>query len=137
MEAAVQFNQPHMFQDAYQENQVSTASREDLILMLYDGALRFIAQALEAMQEGAWSRSSWALLRARKIVHYLDLSLNLKEGGEIAHNLTRLYDFISRCLSDGLIRKEFAQVETAQEQLRLLRNTWHEAFYQMERGSRP
>jgi flagellar protein FliS len=135
MEAAVQSNQPQMFQNAYQESQVRTASREDLILMLYDGAIRFMNQALEAMAECSWGRSSWALLRAQKIVHYLDLSLNLQEGGEIARNLVRLYDFIGHCLSEGLLRKECSQVEVALEQMRLLRNTWRETFYRAEGGT--
>lgn len=115
-------------QISYQENLVNTASREELVLMLYDGVLKFIRRGVYAGQENDFSAMSYNLLRAQKIIHYLDISLDMAKGKEVAQNMTRLYDFISRCLSDSVLKKQVDLANQAEEIICTLRHAWHQSF---------
>jgi flagellar secretion chaperone FliS len=116
------------FQNSYQENQVYTASREELILMLYDGALRFINMCIQCYDDKDIPKAEWALVRAEKIVHYLDLILDMDGGREVAKNLDRLYHFINNRLADSLNNQNKVPATEAMEILTTLRNAWKETF---------
>ena len=113
-------------QDFYHENQIFTASREELILILYDGALRFGRQGLAAGEEHNWAQAGYYLVRAERIVHYLSLCLDLEAGGEIAKKLDSLYEFILRCLSEGHLLKKKERIEDSLAILKILRAAWDE-----------
>jgi len=124
---AYQNNQVPMddpFKSSYQENQVYTATKEELILMLYDGALKFIRGAGYALEESNIPQLGYNILRAQKIIHYLDMTLNLDEGKEIAENLTKLYDYINRRLFDGQRQKSAEPLEEAIKIIETLREGW-------------
>ncbi|MEW6517303.1 MAG: flagellar export chaperone FliS [candidate division FCPU426 bacterium] len=116
------------FQISYQESRVFTASREELVLMLYDGALKFTNRGLEALRNGDRPAMNYNLLRAQKIVHYLDMSLNMQQGEEVAKNLARLYDFIKRRLGECQRSQEREPGEEALSILKHMRETWQQAF---------
>ena len=77
--------------DRYLETAVETASPARLIVMLYDGAIRFINEATYAMQQRDYETQNAKLQRAQKILAELISSLDFDKGGEIAENLFRLY----------------------------------------------
>jgi len=118
----------NQLQVSYQENLVFTASREELILMLYDGALRFIRRGLNALEENNEGNMHYNLLRAQKIIHYLNMSLDMKKGQEIAQNLARLYDFINRRISESQRDKNADYAKEAMDIIQTLRQAWYEAF---------
>jgi flagellar protein FliS len=111
-------------QNSYQENEILTAGREELILMLYNGAIKFINHGLSAFDEKDWAALGWNLVRAQKIVHYLDLCLDMDKGQELAKNLDSLYHFILRRLSQGNLEKKKKFIEEGLGLLRTMRDAW-------------
>ncbi len=77
----------------YTEMQIRTASREMLIVKLYEGAMRFIRVARDAHNCGCVQDRGNGISRALAIVAELQQSLNLEVGGEVARNLDALYEF--------------------------------------------
>lgn len=115
-------------QDSYRKTQIDTASPEALILMLYDGALRFINQAEDAFEAKNNEQISNALLRVQAIVTELMTSLDKEKGGEIASNLERLYLFFLEKLTDSNLKKNPEPMRQVKPLIEDLRNTWAEAM---------
>ena len=69
---------------AYLQTQVGTTGRGEIIVMLYDGALRFLAQAREKMEARDMAGKGMLISRALDIINELDSSLNMEAGGELA-----------------------------------------------------
>lgn len=112
------------YHSSYQENQVYTASREELILMLYEGALKFIRFGLLAIEEQNGPQIGFNILRAQKIIHYLDMCLNMEAGKEIAENLSRLYYYINQKLFEGQQKKEDGPLKEAAKVIETLKDAW-------------
>lgn len=117
---------PYMHQ--YRQNQVQTASREQILIMLYDGAIRFVAQARLAIEKGNRGGEIEPIKRAMAIVSELSNSLDHSIGGEIAENLDALYHFMIRSLTQANIKKEVEPLGVVENLLRDLRATWVEAI---------
>ncbi|HEY9071288.1 MAG TPA: flagellar export chaperone FliS [Candidatus Ozemobacteraceae bacterium] len=115
-------------QDSYRKTQIDTASPEALILMLYDGALRFMSQADEAFEAHNNEQISNMLLRVQAIIAELLTSLDKEKGGEIAINLERLYLFFLEKLADSNVRKDPLPMRQIKPLIEDLRNTWAEAM---------
>lgn len=118
-------------QDSYQESGIFTASREELIFMLYNGAIKFSHQGLQAFETEDWGKAGWNFVRAQKIVHYLDLCLNFKQGADLAKKLDSLYQFILSRLSVGYLEKKREYIQDALDLLHTLRDTWQESMSSM------
>lgn len=80
----------------YEENTVATASPLRLVVLLYDGAIKFFKLAERAFAEGDAVLARMHMAKAERIILELLGSLNVEEGGEIAENLFALYRFILR-----------------------------------------
>ena len=78
----------------YQQAQVETANPLDLIIMMYDGTLKFLNQAKMAIEEKKIEPAHNAIQRAHRIIDELNFSLNMEAGGEVAENLRRFYQYI-------------------------------------------
>ncbi len=87
---------------SYKGISVTTASRERLILLAYEGTIKFIRQAKESIETNNVQAKCDRLSRATAIIEELANSLNMKEGGEIAESLASLYDYMMRrlCLAN-------------------------------------
>jgi flagellar protein FliS len=110
----------------YQEASLETASQGKLLLMLYDGAIRFLVTSHLALSERRWVDAHQANVRAQDIVHELMFSLNM-EAGEIAQNLFRLYEYMNWRLVQANVRRDVAGVKEIEGLLRELRSGWVEA----------
>jgi len=99
--------------DAYRTNAVETASPEQLTLMCYDGALRFMRRAARALDDGDLADASAATGRAQAIVNELNITLDMEAGGDIASNLRALYLFINRHLSEAMLSHDSGKVREA------------------------
>jgi flagellar protein FliS len=108
----------------YLETQVKTASKEQLLLMLYDGAIRFAEQAKEKIEEKDYERMHNLLLRAQRIIMELMSTLNKKVGEEIYKSLMGLYGFIQLRLMRANLRRDKKCLEEALQILKHLRETW-------------
>ncbi len=90
----------------YKRTQITTVDKGRLIVLLYDGAIKFINQAKACAESGDVEGKCNNINRAMDIIGELNHSLNMNDGGEIAVNLRRLYQFLSDRLLEGKISKE-------------------------------
>jgi len=113
---------------SYKETQIKTATPGKLILMMYDGAIKNLNQALQDMdnEHRRYDSISNSLIKAQDIIAELMISLDFERGGEIAKNLFGLYVFMNRRLLDGNIKKEKAPLEEVKTLLIELRAAWAE-----------
>jgi flagellar protein FliS len=86
---------------AYKANQIGTESQGRLIVMLYDGAMKFLHRALEELEAGNHATKGEFINKAIDIIHELNVCLDVDAGGEIAQNLRGLYLFMIRHLSEA------------------------------------
>lgn len=108
----------------YLRNKVLTASPRELRLMLYDGALKFCQQAIEAINAQDIEAGFEALMRAQKIV--LELSTSLKHDVEpdLCAKLSALYTYMYRLLVDANMNRQTQPIEEAIRLLEYERGTW-------------
>jgi flagellar protein FliS len=107
--------------EQYRQTAIQTAPPEQLIVMLYDGAIRSLEQAKLALQAG--TDPAEAIAKAQDIFAELAASLNLS-AGDIAGNLTQLYDFWIRRLFQAQIHRESTMVDDVTTMVRDLREAW-------------
>ena len=119
---------------AYQAAQTLTADPPRIMLLLFDGAARFLRQALKALERGDHPGFAQSISRAHAIVGELADSLNRAEGGEIADNLARLYAFMLVHLTQGLIERSPAHVQRVLGLLSTLREGFEQAVESLSRG---
>jgi len=124
--------------ESYRKVAAQTASPGHLVLMLYDGAIKFLERALagfvctDPLQFNETINNN--IVRAQAIIQEMNGNLNMKAGGEVADNFRRLYSYLHRRLRDGNMTKRREPVEEALERLRILRNSWAEM---LRRGPAP
>jgi len=123
--------------DSYRKTQIDTASPEMLVLMLYDGALRFMGTAEEEFEKGNKEGINNALLRVQAIITELLTSLNKEKGGEIAVNLERLYLFFLEKLMEANVKKDPEPMRSIRPLIENLRNIWAEAMKQNAKNPTP
>jgi flagellar protein FliS len=102
----------------YKATKVQTAGKVDLVVMLYQGAVRFIRLGIEAMERSDKHAAHESLVRAQDIIVELLGSLNREEGGQIATQLSGLYDYCFRRLIHANVKKD---ASAAREVLRIMR----------------
>ncbi len=127
----------HSYARAYQSQSILTASPGQLVLLLFDGALRFMHQARAgfAQPEDTPKRLetiNTSILRAQAILNELRANLNHEAGGEIAQNLDRLYDYYLRRLFEANLRKQEAPLIEVEGLVRTLRDGWAEMLRSSE-----
>ena len=103
-----------------------TATPERLVVMLYDGAIRFLHQAAAAMRAGDPVRAHDRLRRAEAIVDELNFTLDLDKGGEVAERLRGIYLFCKRHLLESNLRRDPAGIDSVAKLLGELRQSWDE-----------
>ncbi len=113
---------------SYRQVATRTASPGQLVLMLYEGAIRFLDHAQAGFQlEDPVELNTTVnnnIIRAQEIIRELDCSLNLDQGGELAVQLRRLYDYFDRILLESNIRKDPKGVIEVIARLGVLRDAW-------------
>jgi flagellar protein FliS len=110
---------------AYTEASIMTASPERLVVMLYDGAIRFLRQSAAALRAGERAQARDRLQRAQAVIDELNNSLDMSQG-EVAANLRNIYLFCSRHLIDSTLNADADGYERVAELLSGLRESWHE-----------
>lgn len=110
--------------DKYKETQINTANQGKLIVMLYDGAIKFLNIAIENMQPRTYDIANTNIIKAQDIITELMLSLNMNEGGEISRNLFNLYAYFKKSLLDANIKKDKEIIKHVLKLLKDLREAW-------------
>lgn len=101
-----------------------TATPGQLVVMLYDGANRFLYQASVAMRNRDVKLAHQKLRRAENIIGHLLDTLDMERGADVAANLQRIYLFCQRYLNEARIEQDPAKVEKVAELLDRLRGSW-------------
>jgi flagellar secretion chaperone FliS len=113
---------------SYHQTATLTAPPGQIILMLYDGALRFLESALRGFELKDPAQLNMAvnnnLFRARDIIRELDCALNLEQGGELAQTLHRLYEYFEGRIQVSNLKKQSEGVEEVIRHLNVLRDAW-------------
>jgi flagellar secretion chaperone FliS len=109
---------------SYQQNAILTAPPGRLVVMLYDGAGRFLRRAAVAMRDGDLENANRFLQRGEAIVDELLATLNLEQGGEIAASLRDLYLFCGRELNDARVARDGDRIDVVAALLGELREAW-------------
>jgi len=117
----------------YKETKIKTASQGQLVLMLYDEAVKQLNLALELLElnkqkkePGKIERISKAIMKTEEIITELMVSLDFEQGGEIAKNLFALYTWFNRELLEANIAQDMDRIKVVNEMISDLRSTWNE-----------
>jgi len=110
--------------EAYRQTHVQSRSPLELVVMLYDGAIRFLEQASESLDRGDMVSKGEAMSKALAILAELQNTLNLQDGGEVAVRLDGLYAHMSQRLIDANIQRSSEPVKEVLQLLRTLREGW-------------
>lgn len=116
--------------NTYKTQQIMTASKEELTLMLYNGAIRFANESIQKLEAGDIEKAHYANMRAQDIVREFMATLDMQF--EVSEQLYVLYDYIEYCLIQGNIKKEKEPVIQARDMLVELRDTWYQAMKQVK-----
>lgn len=108
----------------YKQTQITTANQGKLIVMLYDGAIKFLTIALDNMSPKSYDVVNNNIIKAQDIITELLLSLNMDEGGEISQNLFNLYMYFKRQLLEANMKKDPEILKQVLKLLKELREAW-------------
>ncbi|HWQ43601.1 MAG TPA: flagellar export chaperone FliS [Desulfosporosinus sp.] len=114
--------------NAYKKQQAMTASPEQLTLLLYNGALRFLTESIQAMEQRDIPKSHNANMRVQDIVREFVRTLDM--GYEVSKTWGQLYEYTQYCLVQGNIKKDIKQLHQAKEMLEDMREAWVGAMKQ-------
>lgn len=110
--------------DVYKQATVQTAPPGELVLLLFNEAIKNVRSALVFINDNNLSAANTCFLKAQDIVDELRASLNLTAGGKIANNLLVVYQFIYDSLVNANIKKDAAHAEDALKVLVEIRDGW-------------
>ena len=112
-------------QQAYRDSAILTAPPERLVVMLYDGANRFLIQAATGMRSGDLTLTNDKLRRAEAIVQELRATLDMS-AGDVAVNLDSIYSFCQRHLLEARLKQDASKIEHVAKLLTELREAWEQ-----------
>lgn len=115
------------YMNQYQQNQVMTASPEQILIMLYDGAIKFCRQAIAANNDGNVTEKLGRIAKVFAIIAEFSNSLDHEIGPEIAADLDALYQFMLRELNQARTDTTGEHLTNVEKLLVDLRLTWGEA----------
>ncbi len=96
---------------AYQSVQVTTTDRGRLLLMMYEGAIKFLKQAKVGLETNDISKFCRFLSKGQAIIAELMNTLDFEKGGEIARDLDRLYDFMLFYLTEANLHRDPKRIQ--------------------------
>lgn len=113
--------------NVYKNNSVNYSSKEQLLLMLVDGASKFAKIARQAMVDKDVKKSHENLVKTQDIFIELMATLDLS-AGEWAQNLFRVYEFINETLVKANLKKDLEILDSVIPVIDDVKDTWHEAY---------
>jgi flagellar protein FliS len=116
--------------NSYRQVALQTAAPGQIVLMLFEGAIRFLERAESGFGMDDPAEANQAInnniQRAQSILHELNMALDLTNGGELAHTLRGLYEYMDRRLVESNLSKTAEGVVESRRYLATLRNAWAE-----------
>ena len=117
----------------YKEQSITTATPEELTLMLFNGCLKFMNLADVYMDEKDYEKINLNLQKAQNIITELNITLNMDIP--LAQNLRQMYEYIYERLLDANLEKDKSHLREAKEMVSELRDAWKEAMVLARKGS--
>ncbi len=108
----------------YQQTAVTTQNRGRLIVLLYEGAIKFLRQAVVNIQAADFQAKGRNIRKAQDIILELNTVLDMDNGGEIASNLRSLYNFMNRHLTQANIKNDPDMIQDVIRILETLNQSW-------------
>lgn len=112
--------------NAYKTNEIMTASPKKLVIMLYEGAVKFLKLAKLSMADGNIEKTHQSIVKAQNILTELMSTLNFEEGGDIAKNLMALYEYMYQKTIRANVEKNPEHLNEVITFLEDLRDTWNQ-----------
>ena len=112
--------------NTYREVAVQTSSPTKMVVMLYEGSIRFLRDSITAIQCKDINRKRQSIDRAVAIVQHLRDTLDMDRGGQVASDLNRLYSYIASRILEASAKLETAPLEEAIKLLSVLMSAWQE-----------
>jgi len=109
---------------AYQQTAIGTQSKGRLIVMLYDGAIKFMKLAIQELEAGNYEAKGQYINRAQDIINELNAVLDMDVGGEVAQNLRKLYLFMTRRLSEANSKRDPQKIREVISLMEELNQSW-------------
>jgi len=109
---------------AYQDNTVTTQSKGRLIVMLYDGAIKFMRLAIRELETNNHEKKGHYINKAQDIINELNAVLDTDAGGEIAANLRKLYCFMNNRLSQANVKRDPQMIRDVIKLMEELNQGW-------------
>ena len=120
-------------QYTYQATRISTATKEQLLLITYDIGIKACRTAENAMTAKTpdYDLANKEMIRAQEVIRELMVTLNKDRGGEMADKLMQLYEYMYQLLVDANMKKEPDNIRTVRGMLEELKQTWENALLQL------
>ena len=112
----------------YQQASIETASREQILIMLYDGAIQFLNKAKVAMSKNYIEGIHNNLMGAQNILNEFITSMDVEVAPQLAQNLISLYEYFIRRLVRANMKKEIEPIDEVLGYLKSLKATWEKAI---------
>jgi flagellar protein FliS len=124
--------------ESYRKVAAQTATPGHLVLMLYEGAIKFLEQSLAGFNYTDPAKRIQTInnniIRAQAIINELNCNLDMRKGGEVAENFRGLYSYLYRRLREANFSKRRDPIEEVLARVRVLRDSWAEM---LRRGVQP
>lgn len=118
----------------YQDNAVTTASGPQLTMMLYNGCIKFINQAKNALENNDFENKNYYIQRAQDIVQ--EFMITLDQTVEISQQMLPLYEYIYHQLQQANIKNEVKYLDEALAYVTDFRDTWKEVILRVAKESK-
>ncbi|WP_054942257.1 flagellar export chaperone FliS [Paenibacillus ihuae] len=111
--------------EKYRQSAVQTSTPAQLVLMLYDGAIRFVRAGMDGLEKNDYEKANTNLGKAQTIISELMSTLNYSY--DVSNNLFTMYEYTNFLLVEANIRKDKTKAEEALGYLTEIRETWLQA----------
>lgn len=112
----------------YQKSSIETASREQILIMLYDGAIQFLNKAKITMENKDHEATNNNLMGAQNIIQEFINSMDREVAPQLAENLISLYEYFIRRLIQANMKKQIEPIDEVLKYLKSLKATWEQAI---------
>jgi len=119
----------------YKNNSVNFASKDQLLLMLVDGAVKFSKIGRQGILDKDIKKAHENLIKTQNIFYELMATLDVNKGGDWAQGLMDIYAFIAQRLTDANIKKDVKILDEVIPLIEEVRSTWNEA-YKLAKGGK-
>jgi len=116
--------------DAYAETSISTQDKGKLVVMLYEGAIKYLRVAKQELEKGDYASKGIYIGKAQDIISELNNALDMNVGGDLPKDLRALYNFMHAHLSEANMERDVEKIDECIRLLRQLHGAWEQAAYE-------